>query len=231
MVLKEDSVLKYLPIGIEKRQLLILDSLRFTLEMIDYGYEQLYQLLLKTSLAGKRVCNLSEIFIHAWNIIDNTKRFYSLYKKMPSDNDYQNVKNLDFLRNFRNTFQHIDQRIDESIMKNEKPIYGTLKWEYKDIEGDKVMNCIAISGINLYTKNHPFYFSDLSQSKKEVNNIILETVDTLEMKEVNISELINDLEKITFNLEMQLEEKFKEKQLQKIDWTKRKDIILFMKNE
>ncbi|MGF7140751.1 hypothetical protein [Roseimarinus sediminis] len=231
MLPNENSILRYLPIELEKRQMLILDSIRFTLEMIDYSYNQLREKLLVTSKMKNRQYDLPELFIYAWSIVDNSKRFYSLYKKLPSNDNHKNVENLDFLRTFRNTYQHLDQRVDESILINEKPIYGSLKWLYTDLETKKTVFSLAISGINLGTKGHPLYPESKGNDKKEIDDIIIETVDNVEMKEINLSELYENLEVITSKLESKLKDQFKKFNANPVNWIKRKDIILFFKNE
>lgn len=231
MLPKENSILRLLPITLEKRQLLILDSIRFTLEMIDYSYKMLKEKLLITSKRKNRQYDLPELFTYAWNIVDNSKRFYSLYKKLPSTNNHRNVEKLDFLLTFRNTYQHLDQRIDESILTNEKPIYGSLKWQFTDAETNKTVYCLAISGINLGTKGHSIYPEDNSKSKNEIDNIIIETVDPKGMKEIDLSELYLNIVDITDKLEIQLNEQFEAQNAIKVDWIKRRDIILFFENE
>lgn len=231
MILKENSVLRQLPKKIDKRELLLLDSLRFTIEMIEYSYEQLYGRLLNISKTEKKTSKLPIVYLYAWNIIDYTKRFESLYKKMPSINGYKNIESLQYIRLFRNTLQHIEDRVDESILLNEKPIYGSLKWEFKNMEKGTVMTCLSISGINYHTKGHPFYFSDLKSSNEEINNIILETVSKRKMMEINISNIIIDLKIIILNLEISVEKIMVSNNICRVDWTKRQDIVLFMKNK
>ncbi len=231
MLPKENSILRLLPFSLDKRQLLILDSIRFTLEMIDYSNNMLKEKLRITSKGKNRQHDLPELFTYAWNIVDNSKRFYSLYKKLPSVNNHRNIENLDFLRTFRNTYQHLDQRIDESILSNEKPIYGSLKWQFNDVETNKTVYNLAISGINLGTKGHNIYPEGKSKSKNEIDNIIIETVDAKGMREIDLSELYLNIVDITDKLEIQLNEQFEIQNAIAVDWKKRRDIILFIENE
>lgn len=84
MILNQDSILHLLPSGINSKQIRILDSMRFSLEIIDYTYESLLKELTDISLHNKQK-NLPKLMHYSWSLIDFTQRFYSLYKKLSKD--------------------------------------------------------------------------------------------------------------------------------------------------
>jgi hypothetical protein len=85
-ILKPDSPLNFLPKELGNDQLMIFDSLRFTLEMIDYCYEQLVNSLESIVLQKENKIHF-KVFHYAWSIIDHSERFQKLYKKLnPPEN-------------------------------------------------------------------------------------------------------------------------------------------------
>ena len=120
MVLHPKSPLHFLPAELGNNQLMLLDSLRFTLEMIDYNFEQLENHLEQIS-SGKANKIHYKVFNYVWTLIDHSQRFYLLYQKLPSVEDSV-IKKLAYLYSFRNTFQHLDKMVEQKILKNRKPI-------------------------------------------------------------------------------------------------------------
>src|ERR1035437_887040 len=145
MIIKETSILKNLP-RLDKRQLLILDSLRTTCEMIDYSTNQILNELTLISDGGHKK-NLPLVFTNVWGIIDNVSRFIRLYKTLPSESNHEILTSITNVHSARNTHQHMDERIDESLIDNSQPFFGTLKWAYHNHAKQKAVNCIAVSGI------------------------------------------------------------------------------------
>ena len=78
MLLKKTSVLRRLPL-LDEKQLLILDSLRFTIDIIDYNYGKLQNRILGIS-TGKEYKIHPQVFHYAWSMLDNIRRFIRIYK-------------------------------------------------------------------------------------------------------------------------------------------------------
>lgn len=229
MTLSSESPLNFLPTELENKQLMLLDSLRFTLEMIDYNFEQLIKHLEQVS-TGKANKIHYKIFNYAWTLIDHSQRFCLLYKKLNSSEE-SIIKRLDYLYSFRNAIQHLDKNVEEKIIKNSRPIYGSIKWVVNDVEKNEVYTSILVSGI-FNVGNVEFRQHAQTGYTNFINDIKLET-DTFRKKdenEINLSNLIQDICEITNALDVSLKKSFESSKLELKDWRSRKDILLNMKN-
>lgn len=229
MLLKPNSILKLLPKETEFKQHLIFDSIRFTLEMIECGFFELNMSLEKLS-TKKNKKNLPQIFLYAWSIIDNVKRFIALNKKLPSKGDHSYLNKLIKANEFRNTLQHIDERIDEVLFDNKVPFYGTIVWEYKNLTTNSGEIFIAISGLR-YSKTNKFKVTDYKNLKHPINNIKLESVNKKNKITIDINELYNNLFSVVELLEKDLKIQLNDMNLEPYDWEKNRDFLLKIKNE
>lgn len=225
MLLKKTSVLRRLPL-LDEKQLLILDSLRFTIDIIDYNYGKLQNRILGIS-TGKEYKIHPQVFHYAWSMLDNIRRFIRIYKVLPNDKNYPLITPIEYVNSPRNTFQHLDERIDESLIDCRQPFFGTLKWTFHDEILEEAYRFIAISGI-LYGNPGKVEFIEFDKSIV-IENIYLETVDRKKQTEINISQLYLDFQKVVYNLEKELEIKISENKSVLNDWSSRQDVILKIK--
>ena len=231
--LNPESPLHFLPKEFGEEKLMILDSLRFTLEMLDYSYEQLIQCLTSVSLNLENKIHF-KIFHYAWTMIDHGQRFQKLYLTLnPPEESI--IKDLNYLDKFRNAIQHVDLNLKKTNVKmieNGRPIYGALKWVVCNNETNETFASMLISGI-FNINNIAFKQHEQGGYLNLINEIILET-DTLKKKdenEINLCKLIRDISIITKNLDSNLIETINSNKLQTLDWKSRKDVLLNMKNE
>ena len=233
-ILSSESPLHFLPKEIGDEKLMLLDSLRFTLEMIDYCSSQLMELLEKISLDQEHKVHF-KVFHYAWSIIDHAQRFQKLYKTLSPQED-SIIKKLSYVDKFRNAIQHVDLNLKADsnlkMINNGRPIYGALKWGVFDSEKEEVYTSILISGI-FNIQNIRFKQHEKNKYSTFINEIILET-DTLNKKddnEINLSQLISDISEISIALDKKLNQQITSHDMQKLDWKSRKDVLLCMKNE
>ena len=226
--MQQNSILKHLP-AINERHLLILDSIRFTIEIIEYSFNKLENSLLSFSKSKTKQDYISiSMFMYSWTILDTTRRLIKLYKTLPSNHNHVNVNIIEYVNSFRNTYQHLDERIDETLINSKKPFYGYLKWAYSNSESKKVENYMAISGL-YYSENSEFIVGKYNEDKI-IDEIILETVNKIEKTEVNLSKLFNEIKSVVESLENELEIQTKENKLQQYDWKHMRDIIFHFQN-
>jgi hypothetical protein len=229
-ILPEKSVFKNLPVEMDGYQLLIFDSIRITFEMIEYDYEALEKELHNLSQEDTVKEHVSRVFSHAWGIIDHTSRFIKLFQKLPSASNHKILDTITPVNAFRNTIQHLHERIDESMIENRSPFYGILSWYYKNLETGKLTPKILISGI-AWGFNANLKIPDVSDSSKEVNDITLQTVDKKETILINLSELMSSLKTICDSNEEKIGDFFQQQGWKPCDWSKRKDIMLNIESE
>ncbi|MCK0137417.1 hypothetical protein [Arenibacter sp. S6351L] len=228
MLLKESSVLRRLPAAIEEKQLLILDSLRFTIDIIEYNYENIESRAIRVS-EGKEKKKFPQLFHYVWSLLDNIRRFIMLYQVLATDNNYALIEPIKYVNDSRNTYQHMEARIDESLIDNRQPFFGKLKWTYHDKTSSEAYRFVAMSGI-LYGDPGKVEFMKFNENLI-IENIYLETVDKKQKTEINISQLYLDFKGVVNDLEKGLERKISELNLELSDWASRQDIIIKFKNE
>lgn len=225
-IIENNSILKNLPIEINRDEMLIFDSMRFAFEMIQHSYEKLTESLLKISNIDPD-SNVPAIFGYAWSIIDNSVRIANICKQLPWENEKEIIGHLFYLKDFRNTYQHLDERIKESLIKTETPYFGVISWVHKDLKTHKFNLYQLISGNFVVGPNAKQIVPDLKESNEELNSILLHTVNKkAEMIETDLTKTLLDLRKLANELENRFEEYCKENNLIPRDWKARQDIVI-----
>jgi len=225
-MLNPDSILRRLP-KLDEKNLLVLDSLRFIIEMLSFSYEKFEELVLDLSIENKEK-EYAPVFFYCWSIIDNSRRFIRLYKQLPTRSGHKLVKKIEYVNKPRNTFQHIDERIDETLIDSKQPFFGTLKWIFHDHKSKTIESFVAVSGIH-YSESHKFKVVDYNE-RLDISDIVLTTVDKKRSAEVNLSELKQDIVEIIASLENELLNQFSDQGAKLIDWSRKRDILFKFKN-
>jgi len=118
------------------------------------------------------------------------------------------------------------------MINNGRPIFGALKWIVNDTDKNEVYTSLWISGI-FNIKNIEFKQHGQSGYSNFINEIKLET-DTLKKSfenEINLSQTHSDVSKVVDIVNQKLSKFINQNKLEMVDWFKRKDVILNMKNE
>lgn len=231
-ILNKESPLHFLPEELATRQLMIFDSIRLTLEMVDYTFYQLIGVLEKAS-KGVAKKDTYCAFNYAWSFVDHCHRFVKLYREIEPEKKDQ-LQKLSHIANFRNAIQHIDKNLEKSNVKmidNGRPIFGTLKWVVNNTDIDEIYTSIWISGI-FNIKNFKYTHHETFGYKNFINDVKLET-STLKKDtedELNLSDTYSTIKEVVDILDSHLTRTFLEHKLQAVDWSKRKDVILNLKN-
>lgn len=237
MILKANSILHHLPVNINKRQFLILDAIRFSLEIIENSWEKLVNELQRLSAENtNHVKDLPFFYIEAWSIIDNTQRLIKLHSHLNIENQNELMNSIKHVKNFRHTYQHLDERIDEALVDSDVPIYGILTWNYLNPETNKVMPFLTSSGIARYDLKFNYDVTKFDKSKT-IDNVKLDTVIRIkkdgvwvfERASIDLTDLVDEIIKIVRIFENYLAEQAKDKNLQIANWKSRKDILISMK--
>ena len=131
-----DSPLRKVPTKVERRTVLFLDGIRYSIQSFEIASRRLAQTLNRLSKGKEQNDDLGEIIsfatIDAWSIIDSIHRLRELLVQMPGLK--QNTPELQlFLRrtsrieNLRHYFQHFRTEID-SFVEKAMPLWGTISW-------------------------------------------------------------------------------------------------------
>ncbi|MCF8321713.1 MAG: hypothetical protein K9I26_01040 [Flavobacterium sp.] len=111
-------------------EIIIFDALRFTCEMIDSTYPKFLEKILDIS-HSKPGKNAPSIFQDCWTIVDNAARVEKICRRLPWEKPDEILSDFANLRLFRNTFQHLEDRIDKTISITKMPLYGIISWTHK----------------------------------------------------------------------------------------------------
>jgi hypothetical protein len=142
MLFKTDSIFNKIPANLNQRQIFLLEGIRFCANSISLSFEKLYDEIFYISHNSLKEESSTIIFKEAWSQIDTTYRLTNLIKSFAGNSDLSKVKpggNFEYLlkaKPFRNSFQHIDERIDEILLELNAPIWGNISWlktENKDL--------------------------------------------------------------------------------------------------
>jgi hypothetical protein len=194
--------------------------------MIDFAYQNILKQITRIS-EDTSLKEYPQLFHFTWTFLDSVPRFVRLYKTLPSNNGHSVIKSIENIQTPRNTYQHLDERIEESIIDSRRPFYGALKWTYHDSKATEAFTFVAISGL-LYGNPGEVKFENFDKSKP-IDPIILETVDRNKKLDINLSEVYKNVSIVVEELEKELADKVAENNYQLVDWKPRQDVLLKFK--
>lgn len=133
MLVAEDSPLRRPSVEFSRRQLLILDGLRYAADMADIAYARLESHLqsLAASNGEPAVRDIAMAMLDAWSIVDSAHRFRDLLDNLPG------LKKSDWVRllrartedvaSLRNCVQHQLGELDDLALYG-RGVWGYLSW-------------------------------------------------------------------------------------------------------
>ena len=151
MLINKDSIFNKIPANLDQRQIFLLEGIRFCANSITLSFEKLYDEISYISENNLRDESSVTIFKEAWNQIDMTYRLTNFIKSFAGNFDQSKVKpggNFEYLlktKPFRNSFQHIDERIDEVLLGLNAPIWGNISW-LKTINSESIKSFVISAG-------------------------------------------------------------------------------------
>ncbi|MBC5839648.1 hypothetical protein [Flavobacterium muglaense] len=229
-ILSENSPFKMLPLEMIEYQRMIFDAIRITFEMIENEYSLLEEKLNKISQENSVKENTSQIFASAWAIVDHSSRLIKLFQKLPSESNHKVLENILLVNAFRNTIQHLHERIDESMFENKSPYYGILVWHHKNMITEELTPKILVSGLTFgFSVN--FKMPEISELNQEISSITIQTFDKKKVISMDLSLLLENIKSLCITNEEKLGKFFKTQGWKLCDWSKRQDIMINIKSE
>ena len=132
-MLSEDSVLRKLPHGLPKKQIVFLDALRVSAEIARQSYDDLFAELRVLGEKGdpERPKNFLSAIRHTWTFVDSVHRFRVVLQQAPGikhNHVYELfMRRTECVTDMRNTAQHLNQQLP-GIAQRSQGAYGTLTW-------------------------------------------------------------------------------------------------------
>jgi hypothetical protein len=137
-MLGEDTILRRVPTFLDRKQLLFIDGIRHSVDIMDLAYSRLRALLTGVATADSKSIRLPSVstqaFLDAWALVDAIDRFRMLYSQFPGmtrvalpEGDLPLNEVTQPFRDLRNVADHLAQRADLVVAKDGAAL-GTLIW-------------------------------------------------------------------------------------------------------
>ena len=139
MLIAIDSPLRGVPSGLDRRQLIVIDGLRISVDVIDLSFRRLCASLKALPEAAPETTEFVELAVSAnldaWTIVDHVHRFSELLHQMPMVK--QNLPQFQLLyrsasdaEQMRHYIQHVRNEVD-SLAASGLSVWGSLTWAMK----------------------------------------------------------------------------------------------------
>lgn len=164
-IASKNSPLKNPPLELSRKQVLLLDGLRYSAEMSNIAYERLFEKLQTIAIAqsSPSTREIAETMLDAWSVVDAVHRFVDLAGSTPGlckQGPWFRLlkeRTSDALE-LRNDVQHLDdaKRL-QRLIEQRGQIWGYLSWaEVKD-DGNYTGNWLMISPGTVYVGDQWFF--------------------------------------------------------------------------
>jgi hypothetical protein len=224
MLIASGSALTKIPKDLDRRQVFLLEgivqcaaSLDFSMAILVNELEMLSHDKPKEGSENSIFDRGYLIFKEAWNFIDTCTRLASLLEmiSIPSPDPKPILENLQKAKGFRNTYQHLDERIEEFMVDANTPVWGGLNWLVIKDYGCKIYSYIY-GGRRYGTHSHLINPAGLT-IHPPIDHITLEAVqrnEGLSLSTINLSELYQSAGILIEKLEKETEKKVLELKLE-----------------
>lgn len=216
MLINKESIFNKIPTNLDQRQIFLIEGIRFCVNSISLSFEKLSNEIEFISSNGLRDESSVIVFKEAWSQIDSTYRLTNFIRAISKNWDESKIKpggNFEYLmqtKPFRNSFQHIDERIDEYLLTLNAPIWGNISW-LKMITQDTLQAFVISAGHPRNDFNNKIQNPLGLEFKSHIDHISIEAVQKNKnepISSINLSELYRRTEilvqKMNNDLEQQL---------------------------
>jgi hypothetical protein len=135
MLITQESPFRSLPIALNKRQLRMLNGIRYSIEMYDVAYRNLVDTLSPIDRRANAPSDFyPSVLLHAWSMVDSANRLRLLLQHTPGlpkrpPQFKVNFRKLEVVENLRNSIQHLNDEITARAEDVEvEPVWGSLSW-------------------------------------------------------------------------------------------------------
>jgi len=227
-----------IPISLPRRDVFILEGIRYAIGIIDDSINRLKSTLLKASINSELGTKYYYIiFKEAWTLVDFSWRFRNLLRqigkfedevgddKLVNENKVLiDLRPLDILKDFRHTLQHLDERIEEVFVDENAYVWGNISWLY--VINENTVHSYLLSPGYPRSSVEMINPSGLLVNR-QLCNIMLQSMNRKKEKiKLNISVLIDDVTTIVKQFENVIAPQFKERNNNQ---TFGQDLIISMK--
>jgi len=205
LIIPKDSFFKDPPSFINPELVLVLNAIRYSVEICEISYIRLVKLLSDlTESPNVEEYAFPEIYLDAWSIVNNGVIFRNiLLEHFEIDGKDDLFFQLNNAKELRNTYQHLDKRITEILVKKELPIFGSLSWFKHYPNSTKAIFCSTYSGSFTYKKIPKVKFSNVQDEnlnnniqKIELSTVVRKSKNSFENSIIYLSTIMYDISEI-----------------------------------
>lgn len=146
MLISDTSLLRRIPTSVDRRVVLYLDGIRYSIQVADLVYDRLVNTLHRIARLPGGSRELGQAIVEAtsdaWSFIDSLHRLRELVQQLPGLRHHETavqvfLKSTRAVDEFRNYVQHFRNGIDR-FAAAERPLWGALSWpEGTDLEAGR----------------------------------------------------------------------------------------------
>lgn len=228
MLLPKNSFIRNPPIYIDPKQVVTYNAIRYCIDICDISINRLIKNLSElTEKSDVEPYDFPCILADIWTIINNSYMFGKIISNELNIKfgDYKFLE-LNKIKDLRDSNQHLDERISQTLSSDDVPIYGFLSWRKIYPKTNHFIFSAIYSGsftnkkeLNMSIKNISYKDPDKIIQMIEFTNVIREKkngVTTFVEKSISISKLISDLIDGINILDKQISEFLKDKEISEL---------------
>lgn len=154
VIIGPESSLRFLPAEMERRQVLMFEGIRFSIEMADVAHLRLRETLIRlTDAVDAPHEDVARALEDAWSIVDSAHRLKGILQQAPGithRDRWPSIRQLlndmaDPIDKLRNVFQHLNQDVGNRVHQN-WPLFGILHWFRLNPDRNSGRICYLMAG-------------------------------------------------------------------------------------
>lgn len=218
MIINSSSFLRRPPTNIHPEQIVVLNAIRFSVDICEVTFERLEKNLFDFTFNPNGRNFIPLIFSDIWSIINNATILKNVIcKHFEISEDDPLVIGLKKLEGLRHSNQHIDERIHQiKSLTDLPPIYGEVSWLTKENENESegILSVIYSGTVYKDVNTKPENPAGKVNNKK-INAIKFTGIDRIGKTKfidtsIYLNEIMDCIKSIIINFEKQIEEQFKD---------------------
>ena len=200
MLLPLDSHIRNPPKLLAPQQVIAFNGIRYCIDICEISRCRLYRNL--SELTDKDVIetlDFPEIFLDVWSIINNSQMFGKLVcKEFQIERKELRLEEFNKAKLFRDSNQHLEERITQDRSLSDLPIFGFLSWRKKIQDSDKFAFSTIYSGT--FTNKTKVKMQISNKTERELHPFIqkIEFTNVVRVKDKNKSWIFKE-EKISIS--------------------------------
>lgn len=213
MIIGEDSPLRRLPAALDRKQVLFLDGIRYSVNMADLAYSRLQQTLYRLAMSqqdydGFDLDVLSAVQ-DAWSIVDSLHRLRGLLRQTPrfkqkSPDMRVFMQHTEKVEDLRNAVQHLNHEIDKLVGANQT-VWGSLSWfAIASPSSTSGQIGLLVAGTVFTSEGHPM----VNPVEKQLHSLVDLVTLTAYGHSLDLSNAMRHVERRIKSLEDQLKDQF-----------------------